>query len=74
MRNAMIICKLLCRVYCVPIYFLQLVNHGFTNIDALEPNRDMLAVAERKALYHRLIQAYLGPQRLDIESGKFIKQ
>ncbi|XP_066270021.1 methyltransferase-like protein 27 [Branchiostoma lanceolatum] len=44
---------------------------GFRSMDALEPSEDMLAVAKEKNLYGRLIQDFLGTNRLDIEEGEY---
>ncbi|CAH1251380.1 WBSCR27 [Branchiostoma lanceolatum] len=44
---------------------------GFRTMDALEPSEDMLAVAKEKNVYGRLIQDFLGTNRLDIEDGEY---
>ncbi|CAH1251381.1 WBSCR27 [Branchiostoma lanceolatum] len=49
----------------------QLHKLGFRSMDALEPNENMLAVARGKNIYGRLIQDFLGTNRLDIEDGNY---
>lgn len=49
---------------------LQLKDHGFTQVDALDPNTEMLKQAEAKGAYTNLIQAYLGPHQTSIPNGR----
>ena len=49
----------------------QLYDGGYPNIDALDGSPEMLEEAKRKDIYRRIICDYLGPNRLDIEDGKF---
>jgi len=41
---------------------------GFRNIDQLDFSPDMLAIAAKKGLFTRLIQAAMGPERLPLET------
>ncbi|CAH1233130.1 WBSCR27 [Branchiostoma lanceolatum] len=41
-------------------------------MDALDANDNMLALAKEKNVYGRLIQDFLGTNRLDVEDGGFV--
>ncbi|XP_071100955.1 methyltransferase-like protein 27 [Haliotis cracherodii] len=43
----------------------ELKNHGFTQIDALDPAEKMLNVARRRNIYQRLICAFMNKNRND---------
>ena len=47
----------------------QLKKRGFTCLDALDTNPEMLEVARSKGLYGCLICDFMGPNRLDIQDG-----
>ncbi|XP_035678400.1 demethylmenaquinone methyltransferase-like [Branchiostoma floridae] len=49
----------------------ELVQLGFTDIDAVDGSQDMLNLAERKQIYKRLICDFVGPNRLDIENDTY---
>ena len=40
-------------------------------MDALDANPEMLEKAKRKNIYGRIICDFMGPNRLDIEDGRF---
>ncbi|XP_035670394.1 uncharacterized protein LOC118411967 [Branchiostoma floridae] len=44
---------------------------GFCSLDALEPSEEMLLLAKEKNVYGRLIQDFLGTNRLDIVDGEY---
>ena len=50
--------------------FIQLHKYCFTNVDALDASAEMLAIARKKNVYKHLMEATLGPQRLDIPDGR----
>ncbi|XP_035683268.1 uncharacterized protein LOC118420531 isoform X1 [Branchiostoma floridae] len=49
----------------------ELAKLGFTNIDAVDGSQGMLSQAEGKHIYNRLICAFVGPNRLDIEADTY---
>ncbi|XP_078608157.1 methyltransferase-like protein 27 isoform X1 [Branchiostoma floridae x Branchiostoma japonicum] len=49
----------------------ELQKRGFSNIDALDANKEMLDIAEAKNVYRNLIQEFLGPKRLQIEDDTY---
>ena len=51
---------------------LQLYPHGFTQIDAVDPCKEMLALLEKKQIYNRIICDFLGTNKLLIEDGELI--
>ena len=51
---------------------MQLVRHGFTQIDAVDPSKDMLALLEKKQIYKNVICDLVGTNRLPIEDGELI--
>ena len=57
------------------LYFLfsvQLQKLGFTNVDAVDPNEEMLKEAQRHNVYKNTICDYVGKNKLTVDNGKLI--
>ena len=50
-------------------FYHQLQKRGFRNIDALDPNDNMLNKARERDIYRSHIVDFLGKQNIDIETG-----
>ena len=45
-------------------------KRGLTNVDCLDASAEMLAEAKKRNVYRNLIEAFLGKNRLPIDSGE----
>ena len=52
---------------------LQLKEAGYTNVDALDPNKAMLDEAKKLNVYHNFIVDFLTKKKLDVEEGLILK-
>ena len=43
---------------------------GYRRIDGIEPSAGMLEDAKKKQVYDRLVQEFVGKNKLDFENGK----
>ena len=72
LKNVILYCLL--HTYRKSIIFdlclwMQLVRHGFTDIDAVDPSKELLALLEKKQVYKKVICDFLGTNRLPVEDG-----
>ncbi|XP_077868894.1 methyltransferase-like protein 27 [Saccoglossus kowalevskii] len=49
----------------------ELYEHGYTNIDALDASKELLATAEKKRVYKKLMCLALGEDKLDIDEDTY---
>lgn len=56
--------------HCIYKHVLQLLDSGFTKMDALDASAGMLSVAREKGIYKKYINAMLTGDQLDIPPGK----
>ena len=52
------------------VFWLQLSELGFTNIDALEPCPAYIDAARKTGIYKNCYEEFLGANKLSIENGK----
>ena len=45
-------------------------KRGLTNVDCLDASAEMLAEAKKRNVYRNLIEAFLGKNRLPIDTGE----
>ncbi|XP_006815166.2 methyltransferase-like protein 27 [Saccoglossus kowalevskii] len=52
----------------------ELYEYGYTNVDALDPSGESLAIAEKKEVYKKLMCCAVGEDKLDIDEGTLLFQ
>nr|XP_006815166.1 PREDICTED: Williams-Beuren syndrome chromosomal region 27 protein-like [Saccoglossus kowalevskii] len=49
----------------------ELYEYGYTNVDALDPSGESLAIAEKKEVYKKLMCCAVGEDKLDIDEDSY---
>ena len=48
----------------------QLRRFGYGNLDAVDASPQMIEIARSKNLYNKIVEAFVGPDRLPLDDGK----